>query len=285
MFVMFISISGAACDAFSEQDIRLSPSDVNDSSTIKQEWNHVEEHTKQDAQQKRFPFTCDASLSVYSKYVFRGFEQSKNSVVFFPSFTLGYGGFEVNVWGYYDTDYEGTGDSEWWETDYTLSYGSSFGLFGDAIVDWSAGWAYYDIDGGDDEELFLVFGIRGLNEWVKPEISIWRAIQHGDTSWYYAFSLQRCFEPWRTMSFTLGATAGYYYLQNGDSDGSNYKAWHDGNLRAEIELPVTRWCTITPAVQYSFPLSSDAKDVIKSASFDGNDSDWVYGGVVVTISF
>jgi len=78
--------------------------------------------------------TGDATVAVLSKYVWRGQELSRNSVVVQPSATVGYKGFSVNVWGNLDTApyYSGTDDisysNNWTETDVTLSYSKTIGL-------------------------------------------------------------------------------------------------------------------------------------------------------------
>jgi hypothetical protein len=54
--------------------------------------------------------TGDVTVAVMSKYVWRGYEMSRNSVVVQPSMTIGYKGFSANVWGNLDTHsyYSGT---------------------------------------------------------------------------------------------------------------------------------------------------------------------------------
>ena len=93
--------------------------------------------------------TCSSSLGLYSQYIWRGYELSKESLVIFPSITVGYKGFGFNVWGDFDTDYYGatTGNnsSEWWETDMVLTYGNSIGLTSDVNLNWTLGWIDYRI--------------------------------------------------------------------------------------------------------------------------------------------
>ncbi|MCJ7602617.1 MAG: hypothetical protein MUO63_14100, partial [Desulfobulbaceae bacterium] len=75
--------------------------------------------------------TADLSVSALSKYVWRGFELSKDSIVLQPSMTVGYKGFGFNLWGNLDTDQhefvavENENSSSWTETDMTLSYDAS----------------------------------------------------------------------------------------------------------------------------------------------------------------
>ena len=64
------------------------------------------------------------SAAFLSQYVWRGYELSKDSLVIQPSITVGYAGFEANLWGNLDTDdkYTGAEKTKWNETDLTLFY-------------------------------------------------------------------------------------------------------------------------------------------------------------------
>jgi hypothetical protein len=254
--------------------------------------------------------TCNLDLTFYSKYVWRGYELSKDSLVIFPSITVGYKGFDFNVWGDFDTDYEvktpGTNDTKWWETDWVLSYSNSLDLGGTAL-NWTLGWIYYDVDGPeyDNEEIFTVLGLDCL---LSPEISVWKGIQHDEETWYVKLSVSHSFPLDNGHSIDVGAWAGYYSIEDGEIDDDNvfgvllpnlkdYDEWHDCTIWAAYNIPVNDWCTITPSINYSFPLSDGAEDNIEFYSFDfqdelwsghpdpSGDSDWFYGGVNVNIAF
>ncbi len=48
--------------------------------------------------------TAEVSVLASSKYVWRGFELSDDSIVLQPSATVAYKGFSANLWGNLDTD-------------------------------------------------------------------------------------------------------------------------------------------------------------------------------------
>jgi hypothetical protein len=79
--------------------------------------------------------TGDFTTTVLSQYVWRGYELSRNSAVIQPSMTIGYQGFSANLWGNLDTApyFAGSADTRysntWNETDLTVSYTKSLGLF------------------------------------------------------------------------------------------------------------------------------------------------------------
>ena len=113
-----------------------------------------------------------------SQYIFRGYEQSKNSVVIQPSMTVGYRGFEVNLWGNLDTNDKFTkaDKANWNETDLTLSYAHDIGP-----IKLTGGYIYYALEGVDDsQELFLKIGGNFL---LSPTLSIYREIANYP-GWY-----------------------------------------------------------------------------------------------------
>ena len=47
--------------------------------------------------------TGDFTVAAMSRYIWRGYELSRNSIVVQPSATIGYKGFSANIWGNLDT--------------------------------------------------------------------------------------------------------------------------------------------------------------------------------------
>lgn len=46
-----------------------------------------------------------------------------------------------------------------------------------------------------------------------------------------------------------------------------------------------KYWTITPKLNYSFALESESEDLMEVASYDGDDSDFFWGGVTLSLSF
>jgi hypothetical protein len=219
--------------------------------------------------------TADASVGLYSKYVWRGFELSRDSLVIQPSVTVGYKGFSVNFWSNLDTDLHEelrTTDGSRFnlnETDITLAYGLTMGL-----ADFSAGYIYYDLDGGiDSQEVFLGVGLDTL---LNPSLTVYREFAHAP-GWYINFGISHSVPLADDIGLDLGASAGY--LDDTDSGG-----FHDGLLSASITYQITEYMAVTPELYYSFALSNRGKDLIREASVSGDDN-FVYGGVSVSFSF
>lgn len=221
--------------------------------------------------------SATASVGVFNKYIFRGYELSKKSVVIQPAASVSYYGFSMGFWGNMDTaqqhtqsfnpvDPGGFGnpdpkDTKLNEVDWTLSYSKTFNIF--TIT---GGWTYYGTDfANHTQELFLSLGLDVI---TKPTLSIYQDISEYKGT-YYNLALSHSFNITKQITFDLGASAGYmvgsgnvwrkYNLNTGNYDGPKYKALHDGMVKAGMTIPVGKF-SFQPTVQYWFPLSKDAKD-------------------------
>ena len=232
--------------------------------------------------------TADLTMGVYSKYVWRGFELSQDSLVLQPSMTVAYKGFSANLWGNLDTDNYSSDTSNWTETDMTLTYEQTVGP-----VDLSGGYIYYGLDGAADTQ--EVYASACWNTLLSPTLSVYRDF---DTfpGWYITLGVSHSLPVTDKLNLDLGAHIAYLSADEASSyaanDGSTYSAFHDGLLSASMTFPINKYIAITPQLNYSFPLSSDAKDLIKSTNLadqNGNKgnvgSNFVYGGVSASMDF
>ncbi|MBN1103105.1 MAG: hypothetical protein JXL84_06805 [Deltaproteobacteria bacterium] len=234
--------------------------------------------------------TASATMGVFSKYIWRGYELSDDSLVIQPSITVGYKGFSVNLWGNLDTDWDdrvpATSDkTEWTETDMTLEYGREFGP-----VRLAAGYIYYALDGIDDSQEVYLSG--SWNVLLTPTLTIYREVSHLP-GWYFKFALGHSFDLGKGISLDLAGSVGYYYSDDEafvEVDDSlnptteKYRALHDGNLSVGLKIPLAKYLVLNPTVAYSFPLSNKADNLLTSTSFSG-DSDFLYGGINLTLTF
>ncbi|MFH1242312.1 MAG: hypothetical protein V1689_08115 [Pseudomonadota bacterium] len=229
------------------------------------------------------PF-LSADVGFYSLYIWRGWQLSKDSLVIQPSATLGYKGFSMNVWGNLDTNQFNIDKANWNETDLTLSYERSFGP-----LSLGAGYIYYALDALDDQQEFY-FTIGG-DIILAPTFSVYKDITKVD-SWYFNLGISHSFELPKGISLDLAASAGYYiinsrYTITADGDeqvGNNYSALHDGVVSASLTIPFAKYFTCTPLIAYSFPLSSDAKNMLKTDS-PSKKASHLFGGVTFSFCF
>ena len=228
-----------------------------------------------------------AAAAGMSQYIFRGYELSKDSVVIQPSLTVGYRGFEANLWGNLDTNdkYTQANKANWNETDLTLSYTQEFGP-----VKLSGGYIYYAFDRVDDsQELYVKIAGNFL---LSPTLSIYREIANYP-GWYLNLGVSHSINLTKEITLDLGASIAY---QISDTDKivqynsqllpttNKYNALHDGNLMMGLTIPFGKYFSVKPVVYYSLPLSDEAKYRIQGTSLS-NQYDFFYGGIILTAAF
>lgn len=235
--------------------------------------------------------TASLAVSALSKYVWRGFELSKDSAVIQPSMTVAYKGVSANLWGNVDTDLYSSDptastSNAWNETDFTMAYDWTM-----EPVALTAGYIYYGLDGLEDTQEF--FAKAALHTLLTPTLAIYRDVDHAP-AWYVTLGVSHSVPLTGKIGLTLAAQAGYLAADDADDveevdsnfagTGEAYNGFHDGLLTASVAIPVTEYISITPVVNYSFPLSSEAGDLIESSSMSGKN-DFIYGGVTVSMTF
>ncbi|MBU1419082.1 MAG: hypothetical protein KKD01_04355 [Proteobacteria bacterium] len=228
--------------------------------------------------------TANLNVSFYSQYVWRGLELSKDSLVIFPTATIGYKGFALNLWVDLDTDFNNPppgkdSEAKLQETDLTLTYNNTISPL---KLDYTLGWIYYDTDGfyGDspthNQELFANLA---LDLPLNPTVGVYSEIETG-SAWYTSFNLSHSFNVYKDWSLDVGGWVSYLY-----NKAEDFSAFHDGNLWTGLTIPLNSYFSVTPKIQYSFPLSSDSDDRLKANSFNGNDAQFLYGGIIFDLTF
>lgn len=219
--------------------------------------------------------SADASVGVYSSYVWRGITVHEETAVQ-PSVSLGYGDFGINLWADWDSD-----SSELIETDLTLSYARSFDSVG-----LEAGWIYYGLEGFDDtQEIYLSASYDTL---LSPSLTLYLDVDEGDGGFLVA-AVGHSFELAELMGASLGLGASVSYnlgneVMGLDEAGDDFSDFYNGELSATLSIPIADKVSIEPMVAYSFALSDDAEFAISSLS-DGGDDSVFYGGVALAIAF
>ena len=108
-------------------------------------YSRAQDYTAEKTAGKVIPedLTADLNVSLYSQYIWRGLELSRDSLVIFPSMTIGYKGFAVNLWADLDTRFAGNDNKEFklQETDVTVSYSNAYEPW---KLNYTLGWILYD---------------------------------------------------------------------------------------------------------------------------------------------
>ncbi len=245
-----------------------------------------------------------ASLSVFNRYISRGYEMSKNSMVIQPSLNVSYKGFAVTFWGNIDTNQHMTqsfdpgtaeGQKGYNETDMTLSYTYNIGK-----LSLTGGYIYYGTKYANETEEFFLSGACDI--FLKPTLAIYRDI-NAFAGTYINLSLAHSFTIYKEVTLDLGASGGYfigsgsywktYELATAAYTGSKYSGFHDGMVKAGLTIPVSKQVTLQPVIQYWFPLSGDSR---KTMGTDASGNRISYnpngylrgnyvGGMTATFSF
>jgi len=241
--------------------------------------------------------TGSASVGVFNRYVFRGYELSTHSLVVQPALTVSYKGFSAGFWGNIDSDEQATqsfvpdreGQKSFNETDLTLSY-----TYAIDKLSLTAGYIYYNTKyTAETEELFFTAGYDTL---LKPALSVFRDVNEYPGT-YINLSLSHSLPVYRDVTLDLGVSAGYFvggdnYWKTYDSStgaytGEKYRAFHDGMVKTGFTIPVTKNTVVQPVAQYWFPLSGKAERTIDGNSYNNNGKldDTFVAGVNMAFSF
>ena len=214
------------------------------------------------------PVTGSASLGVYNRYIFRGYEIGKSGLVVQPSLSASLKGFTATIWGNLDTNQRDTRSAAfsdqfhkgWNETDITLSYTHTFDK-----LSLTGGYIYYGTKYADETEEFFITGTYDI--FLKPTLSVYRDINNFSGT-YINLSFSHSVPLNKTVALDLGASFGYfigdsdywntYSTSTGDYSGAKYRGFHDGMVKAGLSIAATKAFMIQPVVQYWFPLSGDA---------------------------
>jgi hypothetical protein len=91
--------------------------------------------------------------------------------------------------------------------------------------------------------------------------------------------------PW-AQDWTIDAGAWISYMnRSGNYYKSDYSAMHDANLWVALNIPLNKYFTLSPTINYSAPLSNNAKQELEASSFSGHASRFLYGGLIVKLAF
>jgi hypothetical protein len=218
--------------------------------------------------------TADLNISLYSQYIWRGYGLSKDSLVIFPTLTVGYKGFAVNLWTDLDTRFAGDNRKfKLQETDVTLSYSNSIAPL---KLNYSLGWILYNYQPNKNQEIYLTLGLDTI---LKPTFSVYQEIELGE-AWYFQMGVSHSFAVYKDWSLDLAGTVSYLNDKTAPGDFSDF---HDGNISAGVKIPLNKYLSIKPIIQYSFPLSSAAAREITAGSLGGH-SNFVYGGLIFDLA-
>lgn len=183
--------------------------------------------------------TGDASVGVYNKYIWRGYDLSGDAdFLVQPAVNLGLAGVTLGLWGNYNEASEKLD-----EIDLTLEYSHDIN---EQLSARAGHILYANSDYADTAEVYA-----GVTLSLPVVIDLDASYDYDEVdAWFLTCGVSKSFELAESLGLNLGATAGYFdfdYLNNGE-------------LSAGLDYAVTKALTVTPSLLYSAPLSQDAKD-------------------------
>ncbi len=222
---------------------------------------------------------AELAVDVLSQYVWRGYALSDDNIVIQPSMTVSHKGFAFNLWANLDTDNDAADGNNWNETDMTISYDWSM-----SGVDFGVGYIYYALeDGADDTQEFYAAISKGF-EFVTPSFTVYKDTDAAP-GWYMNLALESSIPVNEELAVDVGFSVGYLIVDELQVDGGDYSDFHDGVISVAMTFDVVEYVSVTPMLSYSFPLSSEADDLLEASNAGNGDEDILYGGVNVSFAF
>ena len=228
---------------------------------------------------------CAFTWTFYSNYIWQGLELSKANPFFPPSNSKGYNqGLSFTPWQSFDSGYSNPINKEEGRKNHgLLTYQDSFPLTNETALNWRFGWLTYDTDAGENEKTFA--GV-GLNTFLSPEVSVWKGREFKQDAWTINFALSqnwdlsKCLSRADGWSLGLGSRVSYSNFDNVD-----YNDLQNANVWAGLNIPFKDGVSLTPSINYSFPMKDLKRDMYEEGSFGGLESGFVFGGVDLKIPF
>jgi hypothetical protein len=218
--------------------------------------------------------STSAYTSLWSRYMWRGLRCSSGAVIQ-SNVSVEYAGFSGSLWTNYDLR-----KGKLNEIDPTIAYAWKWGG-----ADLSAGWSHYFLmHTADNDE---VYASATMSDWfLSPSLTCYWDLDLGK-GLYWQAGLAHGFVLNPQVTFNLSATAGYV-VQNRyvgvNAEGKEFADWFTGDVIAALPIAVSSRVTIEPRLGYSFPLSRQAREVIRGYGY-GTNTCTLYGALVVSVTF
>jgi hypothetical protein len=233
------------------------------------------------------PLNVNAELPVYSKYIWRGMNNT-NDWVLQPSLGVGFLGFTANVWGNTNlTDVNGNiGQMNEW--DYTLAYG-----FGLPFFQFDAGVIYYNYPRSERNNTAEVFLSAKANVILAPVLAVFKDVdKYKGTNWAarigHGKTLGESTVLFLTAGLGLGSEgfiSGYYAGQSSAPTNDLGASANDFALRLDVPFHPIPFLTITPSVTYA-SLLGDGRDAVgNDPNLYSGQKENVFFGLVAAFNF
>jgi len=217
--------------------------------------------------------TGEAAVGFYSRYFWRG-QLLSEGVVLQPEVTVDVSGWYVGVWSNLEP---GSGDSN--EIDFNV--GRAWAWRG---LQLEAGYIMYWIANyPSTQEVFVSVGHEG---WVSPKVTVYYDFDEGDGAFVQG-TLERVWTLPRDVELATGANMGFnirHKVMGSGSDGEPFTQFYNLELYTALSVPLGERFSLDGQIAYSFPLTTQSKEALRSINWDG-DANVLWGGVTLSYSF
>jgi hypothetical protein len=237
------------------------------------------------------PLDAEASVSLFTKYVWRGMVATPDPVLQ-PAVKLGVAGLSAGLWGNIDTNDVNGREFEFTETDWVLSYGLSL-----PKLDLGLGFIHYRFPNSDAESTTELFLSASVGVPLSPSLTFYQDLdQIKGGYWEARLGHSLAIGPTTNLDLTAGLglgskgyVAGYFGTVSAlpsVPDLPTSVSLTNAFVSAAVPFNLTPFVVFTPSVSYS-TLVDSVKDIVGSA--DGaiyhGATDAVVWGLSATVSF
>ena len=224
--------------------------------------------------------TFDFTTYALSKYVWRGYEETKNGIVIQPSMTVGYKGLQRQCMG--EPGYQAVCGGAQYELLECVD-GNGFYIFlqQDFRARQCRGRLHLlrprcgQSGGSETARCRGALRNRRAHTLLAPTLTVYKEIDHYH-QWYFLLGVSHSIELSKAVSLKLAASGSYLksedaspndslnvgypkYTDSGQPTADKLSNFHDGQISASLPIAVAKYMTVTPIISYSCPLSNDAK--------------------------
>ena len=233
------------------------------------------------------PLDVEAELPVYSKYIWRGMNNT-NDWVLQPSVEVGILGFTLGVWTNMDLTDVNFEEGEFKEIDYSLGY-----RLGLAIVELGAGFVFYDYPDHSRDNTSEFYLVGKVNVLLSPTLTLYQDIDKYKGA-YWEASIEYGFQVGESVNIDLtgglglgseGFIRGYYAGQSSVPDNDINATMNDFFILAEVPFHPIPFLTIAPSVAYTSLLGDAKKAVETDPTLYSGKKDNVVWGLAARFSF
>jgi hypothetical protein len=230
---------------------------------------------------------CAFTWTFYSNYIWQGLELNEASPFFFSSNSKSYN----KALGFtplqsFDSEYSNPipwDNKEEGRKNYgILAYQDSFPLTDRTALNWRLGCLTYNAAGENEKALAGV----GLNTFSSPGNNSWKGMELKPDAWTINFALS---QNWDLSKGSSGANGWSLGLGSGVSysnfNNVGYNDLQNANIWANINIPLKDGFSLTPSINYSFPMNDVKRNISGEGSLTGLESGFVFGGVALKIPY